>query len=390
MNILLYETGSGFGGSAVSLYRLVKCINREKYAPHIVVHGLGPRIAEIQKMGINVQILNCISLFSDVAPVNSFYSTKFYTHFIANAFANSLRIARLIRKWKACLVHLNNGIYEGFSALLAARLSGIPCIAHIRGTEALTRLELKVGHWLKMIVTLNSYMENEYKKAFGAEKVCLIFNGVDLDAFQNVKVGNLRMEYGLDQEVFLVGTIARLVPGKGISEFLKAASEVVKVLHNAKFFVVGNDPFGASYESEQKHLCSDLGIEENVIFTGWRDDMPSVLSDLDVVAQVSTSPEGMSLTPIEAMALGKPVITTDVPGYTDTVVDGVTGFIVPKGDTNVLADRIIALAKDPNRAKSMGILARKRVQDQFDVRITARKIEEVYDQCIEDKSRVEK
>jgi glycosyltransferase involved in cell wall biosynthesis len=382
MNVLLYETGSGFGGSAVSLYRLVKCLNRERFTPYVVVHGSGPRIIEIEAMGISVREVRFVVPFPQNASASIFRNINFYGNFVANTFANAWRIGNIIRKRKINLVHLNNGIYEGFPGLLAAKLTGVPCMTHIRGTVAITRLERLVGGWLTRIVTLNSYMENEYAKAFGPEKVCLVFNGVDLDGYEDVPHGTLRNEYGLDDDRLLIGTVARLVPGKGIPEFLTAASRVLKVLNNATFLIIGDDPFGGSFEKDQKRLCRALGIEGNVIFTGWRKDMPRVLADLDVVVQVSTFPEGMSLAPIEAMALGKPVITSDVPGYTDTVVDGVTGFIVPKGEANILADRIIELATDRNRAKSMGTLARARVKDRFDARMTVRMIERLYDECM--------
>ncbi len=379
VNVLLYETGSGFGGSAVSLYRLVKCLDRERYTPHVVVHGVGPRIAEIQNAGVDVRRASLVYPFPQGTSGRVGRNVCFYGNFLVNTCTNAWRIARIIREKHIALVHLNNGIYEGFAALLAARLTGVPCMAHIRGTEPLTGLECRTGKWLSMIVTLNSHVENEYRSAFGSEKVCLIFNGVDLDAYEDVARGVLRAEYGLGQKGFLVGTIARLVPGKGISEFIEAASQVLKLLPDAKFVIVGNDPLGSDYPGDLKRRCRDLGIETNVIFTGWRNDVPSVLADLDVVAQVSTFPEGMSLTPIEAMALGKPVITSDVPGFTDTVVDGITGFIVPRGNITLLAERIVALATDPNRAQSMGAAARERVRDHFDVRMTVNKIERLYD-----------
>lgn len=388
MNILLYETGSGFGGSAVSLHRLVKYLNRERYSPCVVVHGLGPKLLEIRKIGIDLRTVSFVLPFPQNASGKVIRNIHFYGNLLVNASVNACRIASIIRKNGISLVHLNNGIYEGLAGLLAAKFTGVPCIAHIRGTETLTKLERSLGRWLKNIVTLNSYVENEYIKTFGPEKVSLIFNGVDLEAYENVPRGALRSEYGLDKECILIGTIARLVPGKGISEFLTAASRVLKIMNRVKFLVVGDDPFGGAYAEDQKRLCRDLGIERYVIFTGWRNDMPKVLSDLDVVAQVSTSPEGMSLTPIEAMALSKPVIATDVPGYTDTVLDGITGYIVPKGDTSLLADKILSLAKDPGQAISFGALGRKRVQEHFDVKITAKKIEYLYDHCAKHKASV--
>jgi len=392
MRIAIYETGSGFGGSAVSLYRIVKNLDRARFAPLVIVHGLGPKIHEIKAMGVEVRELDVLRPGKMLEKVlekreNSLIgkimaNCAFYLVFIINNVVNGLKLCKMIRQNGIKLLHLNNGIHEGFAGLLAAWLTGIPCIAHVRGTEPLTRLEKATGKKLSRMITLNSRVFSEYKEEFGAEKVDFIFNGVDLESFTGVKALDFYEEFGIERQGPAIGTIARLVQGKGIDVFLRAAVEVLNETDGTVFFVVGDDPFEGQYERELKGLCRELGIEQRVIFTGWRSDVSRVLAALDVVVQVSTFPEGMSLTPIEAMALKKPVITSDVPGYTDTVVDGECGFVVPAGDHHALAGRILTLVNDKDLAHQMGEAGRERVEAFFDARVTVERVQEVYEDCL--------
>jgi glycosyltransferase involved in cell wall biosynthesis len=392
--ILYYESGSGFGGSAVSLYRLIKHLDKESYHPYVLVHGVGPRIKQIDAMDVFVTELRFYHPIPDLNGSNRGFSAPFvknlcfYTNFLLNTLINASIIYATLKKNSIDLVHLNNGIIDNFPALVAARFCGIPCISHVRGTEPVTRIEKVFGKWVKKVITLNSEMYNLYKSLFGADRACIVFNGVDIEAFEDVDRDKLRRDYQVPQENFLIGTIARLVPGKGIPEYIKAAAEVIKDNKKAAFFVIGDDPLlDRSFENDLKKMCSMLGLNSHVIFTGWRDDVIDLMAGLDLVVQFSTFPEGMSLTPIEAMALSKPVITSNVPGYTDTVEHGVTGFIVPSGDIHALSKRILEISMNRDFGYALGNNGRKKVETEFDVKKTVNRIQEIYSEILDGQKR---
>jgi glycosyltransferase involved in cell wall biosynthesis len=252
-------------------------------------------------------------------------------------------------------------------------------VSHIRGTEPIRKIERLFGSWASRIITLNSEMNNLYASLFGDDKACIVWNGIDVDSFSNPDRDKLRREYFVIKDHFIVGTVARLIPGKGIPEFIKAAAEVLKARKDITFFIIGDDPLlDRSFENRMKQLANNLNISEQLIFTSWRDDAIDLMSGLDLVVQFSTFTEGMSLTPIEAMALGKPVVTSDVPGYVDTVEDKVTGFILPAGDVPSLARSILHLAGDRQLARDLGERGKERALTCFDARITVKRIEEIY------------
>lgn len=389
--VLFYESGSGFGGSAVSLYRLTKYLDRGLYKPIAVVHGIGPRISKMAQDGVPVHTTRLYRVVSGSMRLSEGFSSIpllkpacFYSDFLLNTLVNCFLIIRIIKRNNVDFVHLNNGIFENFPALLAAQLSGIPCISHVRGTEELTRIERVCGKRVDGFITLNSAMYNLYRGVFGEGKVFMILNGVDLDEFKGLDQHRLRSEFKIPEGSVIVGTIARLIPGKGLPEFLKAAAQVARVRKDVLFFIVGDDPLkNHLFEQELRLLALKEDLNGRVVFTGWRNDVLDVMAGLDLVVQCSTFPEGMSLTPIEAAALGKPVITSDVPGYSDSVEDGVTGFIVPAGNTEMLSRRILDVIQNRDLGLTLGMNGKNKVLRELDVRFTVKKIEEIYQQIFD-------
>jgi glycosyltransferase involved in cell wall biosynthesis len=388
--VLLVESGPGQGGSAFSLLRLVKSFDRSRYEPSVVVFCSAEPFERIRSLGVPVIRLDFFRPLFERACADHGVWTRarnycsFYGNLGADALRNGLRLARHIRRNRIDIVHLNNGILENLPAVFAARLAGVPCVSHLRGTEPLLRFEEYFVDWIAAVITLNRTVARDVSRVFPEEKVRLICNGVDLDAFQNPDPERIRREFGLQPGTLAVGTFARVVEGKGIPEFIAAAAEVNKQHGQSRFFIVGNDSSTEkTFEADMRRLARDMGLGRELIFTGWRDDRIDIMAAMDVVLQISTTfPEGMSLAPLEAMALSKPVIVTRIPGYEFCVDEGRNGYIVAPGDTVALAARVLALAHDRVLAERMGREGRRKAELEFDVRLTARRVENVYDRVL--------
>ena len=389
--VLFVESGSGYGGSAFSLFRLVKNLDRSRYEAHVVVFHSAEAFEQIRSLGTTLRTIRFFRPFWGRTPEDRGFWTKtmnycsFYGNFAADTFCNGIRLARYIRREQIELVHLNNCLLDNFSAAFAARLVRIPCVSHVRGTEPIARIEKYFAHWLAAVITLNSAVFDDYALLLGEEKVHLICNGVDLDAFQEPNPQKIRQEFNLQPKTFAVGTFARLVDGKGIPEFIATAGRVIREHGNSRFFVVGHGTTkDRAFEVSMRKLAGEVGLGSQLVFTGWRNDRIDILAAMDLVVQISTTfPEGMSLAPLEAMALGKPVIVTTIPGYEFAVDDGTTGFTVAPGDIDALAEKVLLLARHRDLARRMGQEGYQRALHQFDVRLTARKVQTVYDQVLD-------
>lgn len=388
--VLFVESGRGYGGSIFSLRRLIKSVDPARYTAHVAVFHHTEPVERIRMLGVPVTRLDFVRPLPgrSADDTSSWHRVRNYLSLYGNlaidTLWNGIRLARYIRREQIAIVHLNNGILENLSAACAARWTGRPCVSHVRGTEPLTKVERFCGRWMSAIIALNRTVESDYAGALGRERIHLIQNGVDLEALDRADPRRVRDELGLGPRSFAIGTFARLVEGKGIPELLAAAAPVAARCPDARFFVVGDDPApGKPFEARLRRQAAALGLGDRVTFTGWRNDRSDVMAAMDLVVQVSTTfPEGMSLAPLEAMALAKPVIVTDIPGYQFSVDDGQTGFVVHAGDIGALAARMEQLACAPARAAELGRAAREKARREFDVRLTAQRVQGVYDQLL--------
>lgn len=168
--------------------------------------------------------------------------------------------------------------------------------------------------------------------------------------------GLLRSRLGLAQAVPLAGALGRLVPVKDHATLLSAVS-AVPGLHLA---VLGDGELRATLEG----LARELGIGDRTHFTGWWEDVPSALADLDVVV-LSSRNEGTPVALIEALAAGRPVVATDVGGVRYVVQDGETGWLCRAGDATGLAELLQRAIAEPEVAMRLALEGRKRVAERF-------------------------
>jgi glycosyltransferase involved in cell wall biosynthesis len=388
--VLFLESGLGYGGSAFSLLRLVKSLP-PRYAPHVIVSHDAEPFDRIRQLNIPVHTLPLFNPFFGTAAHDRTLFERarnycsVYGNMASDTFCNGLRIARYIRRQNLNLVHLNNAIGENLCGLLAARLAGVPCVSHVRGTEPLTKVERYCSRWVSAVITLNRSMLRHYTAVMGAQKTHLILNGVDLDHLRVAKREKVRREFGMDPETFAVGRFARLVEGKGIPGFVHIASRVAAEHIRSRFFIIGNDSTqDRRFEARLRRLASELAVDGRLVFTGWRSDHLDLMAAMDVVLQISTTfPEGMSLAPLEAMALAKPVIVTQIPGYELSVDDGRSGFVVAPGAIGAVAEKVLLLARDRGLATRLGLEAQRKAMAQFDIRQIASQIAALYDRVLD-------
>lgn len=201
------------------------------------------------------------------------------------------------------------------------------------------------------------------KEGFPAEKVYVIPNGVDTNRFAPLPdAAGVRAEIGVGPADPVVTIVAALRPEKNHELFLDAAARVLKEVPNAKFLIIGDGP---RREPLEQH-AANLEIAESVRFLGTRSDVARLLATSDVFALTSHN-EAKPISILEAMSVGKPVVATNVGSINEALTDGETGYLVPPGDVDALADRLIELIEDPIRARQMGDLGRNVVVENWSI-----------------------
>jgi glycosyltransferase involved in cell wall biosynthesis len=206
--------------------------------------------------------------------------------------------------------------------------------------------------------------------------VRLIYNGVDLSRYDDPeRCSTLPAEYGMEPGSQVVGVVARLEPEKGHPTLLEAWPQVLRAVPDAYLLIVGEGSRREALEAQAR----DLRIAHRVVFTGRRDDVPAVTAALDV-AVLPSYREAQGLSILEAMALSRPVVASNVGGIPEMITDGETGLLVPPHDADALATALIRLLRDRHYAVALGQAGHDLVHDRFCIELMVGAIQTIYDE----------
>ncbi len=278
----------------------------------------------------------------------------------------------LIRKYRIDLIHAHEfmmNVYGSAAGLIENR----PVITTVHGKnyygeKSRRRVAYRFVSRFSRMVAVSEDLKSFLAGQIGISKrrIVTLHNGIECGKFgphlSSGSLTSLKESLSIPIHNPVIGIIGMLFPVKDHSTFLNAAREVIKELPTTIFLIIGEGPV----EDQLKAEAFQLGIDRNVRFAGLRNDVPALLQIIDVYVCSSLS-EGLSLSILEAMAAGKPVVATDVGGNPEIVIDGETGFLVPPKDAKKLALKIALLVKDTALGYRLGAKARKRVQGQFSV-----------------------
>src|SRR5439155_23841531 len=197
----------------------------------------------------------------------------------------------------------------------------------------------------------------------------------------NTRRSKHREQLELPQRTPVIAVLARLVPFKGIQYFLEAAALIASRVPESRFLVIGDahpGDDGRAYRQQLERYADRLGLSQRLVFTGFRLDVPELLSEVTVSVRPCVSSEGLSNALLESMAAGVPVVATRVGGNPEVVQDGRTGLLVPPRDPHALANAISRLLEDPGLARRFGRAGRDRVAEHFSIEQMVSKTERLY------------
>jgi glycosyltransferase involved in cell wall biosynthesis len=280
-----------------------------------------------------------------------------------------LRLAGLFRRWQIDVVHTHDE-RPLVHAAPAARLAGVPRIIHTRHGQGrhVTRRQALLLHLVAQLTDCFVCVSRDAAEATAAQgirprRVCTIVNGIDLTRFA----------YAGPCRNGPVVSVARLSPEKDIETLLEATAIAVREEPSFRVEIAGDGVCMPILRQRAR----ELALEGHVRFLGQLRDVPALLrrARLFVLSSIS---EGISLTLLEAMARGLPVVATRVGGNPEVVVDRETGLLVPARDPVELAQALLQLHRDPDACRRMGFAARERVEGCFDVRLMVQEYELLY------------
>lgn len=259
---------------------------------------------------------------------------------------------------------------------IAAALARVPVIIHtphghnLYGyfnrhlSAAIARIEKFLTQHTDEIIALTELEKSDYIRSgiAGYDKVSVIYQGLELDKLTRdwKSACSLKNIFKIRPEERVVGMVGRLEPVKGSDIFIEAAAEIAKRVPEARFIIAGE----GSLQAAMKKRAGELGISAKVIFAGWREDIPEMISLMDVMVLPSLN-EAVGIALIEAQAEGVPVVASRVGGIPEVVKDQKTGILVPPSDAAAIAEAVISLLNDKPKSAAMGEAGKVWVRDRF-------------------------
>lgn len=273
-----------------------------------------------------------------------------------------VRLTRFLARSSYSIVHTHT-TKPGIVGTLAARRAGIPAVMHTVHlfpfheetgrlvTSAYVSVERLAARWCDRIVTVSEF-QREWALRVGVgrpEQIVSIPNGVPVDrAKPRRSRADVRAELGLGDEFAILST-GRLAEQKGLEYLIQAAALLRQDLPNARILLAGGGPLGKKLAK----LISSLGLDDTVTMLGHRSDVGDLLAACDLVALPSLW-EGLSISLLEAMAAGRPIVTTSIGSNREVTNDGEAAVLVPPKDVASLAEAIRSLAADESRLHELG------------------------------------
>ncbi len=378
--ILFVDHADALGGAERSLLLLMTFLNHDRWQPHLVAPP-GQLADEAARAGIPVHTLDLPRLRG------SFRSPPDW-------WKGAASISRIARRIGAALIHSNTVRAATYTAL-ACRLAGLPFVWHMRDfwlseAEPASKWGDRTGKWLlcrmAAAVITNSHAVAEHLPSSASTTV--IHNGIDLTHFDTRNIAandraTLCHDAGFHPAAPIVGMVGRVRPTKGQHSFLHMAGQLAETVPDCRFLVVGGDPFGVGddYEARLRALCSQLGLDERVHWTGQLADVRPALEAMDIFVHPG-APEPFGLVNIEAMAMGKPVVAFGHGALPEIVAQNETGILVPPGDAGALTESVSSLLETPTLSQRMGQAGRRRVEKMFRIERTVAELESFYERLL--------
>ncbi|HJR76036.1 MAG TPA: glycosyltransferase family 4 protein [Nitrospiraceae bacterium] len=359
--------GDLWAGAEVQLAALLEALaHYPMWELSAIVLNEGRLAHEIQKIGIPVTVL----------------SERRY-----NSLALFMKIVAQLRQQRPAILHTHKYKDNVLGACAAAAV-GIPAVVRVvhgmtEPFHGIAYVKMMIYEFVDRLITatkvgkviaVSSNIEDTLRKLYGARKVVRIHNGINLkQVMVRQDRASVRGELAIGPDDYAIGTVGRLTPVKGHDVLLRAASCLMKKIPNIKVLIVGDGPLMPAL----KQLARELDMEKKVILAGKRYDIYDLVNCMDVFVLPSIH-EGIPMSLLEAMALGRPVVASRVGGIPEVISHETHGLLVPAGDSNALAEGCRRFLADRELAENCSLAAKQQIEQKFSSQVMAVRVADLY------------
>ncbi len=359
------------GGTERQLLLLLKKIDREKFTP-VLIALRGGRMKE--------EFEGIVKVF---VPGKKWKIDPFVL----------FKIARRLKREKPDILHTFMFTSNTWGRL-AGILAGVPVIiASERSMDLWKRfyhfwVDRFFARHTKKIVCNSYQVRNRYEKILGrySDRLSVVYNGLDTNLYDSVEYkGETVRGLGITGNEKVILTGGRLSPEKSLDTLISAVPEVLKKCVETRFVIAGE----GREKDKLLELAKKLEVDKKIIFAGYRGDLPELIKISSIVVLPSLW-EGMPNLLLEAMALKKPVVATDIGGSREIVKNGENGFLVPVRSPEKLAEKIVHLLRNEALCRDMGEKGYRMVKEIFSIELMVKEYEEIYTTVYAEKDRLQR
>ena len=347
-------SGDLWGGAEAQVFQLVRCMLDKNYQVYVITLNKGLLFEKLSQLPVVVSCFDetTVSMWSAILKIRSFLSKNKINLVHSHGFKENLLSGIACKLFIRCRVfrtHHGRGVVDGrLSKVLIEKLN-----AHLLSDQMIA-----VSHDLKTYL-----MEHGYP----AHKIEVVHNGIDcreLSVSRNT--AELVRKHSIPTGSFIIGAASRIEHEKGFEYLLLAVKELVDSGIPVVFVIVGSGGLQQKYHD----MAEQLNIDNIVIFTGFQKDVASYLKLFDLFVMMSLN-EGVPLALLEAMCMGKPVVSSAVGGIPEVVISDVNGVLVPSGDHRACAEACRKIISQKALQKSLGKNAHEHIRANFSAQKSA-------------------
>jgi glycosyltransferase involved in cell wall biosynthesis len=394
IRVLFMQSQAFFGADSGVHARYMRHFDRRDVEVHVACTTVRHRIPELSAIDQIRQIPDVHIRETDFGPSVFDTSVSRKLALAAKHWTAALDLVALgayIRRHKIQIIHCTEKPRDAFYGVALGRLTG---------AKSVVQLHVGYADWMRptarwgirhadAVVGVSDFVARTAVDAgIPPQRVYSVVNWLDeLDRWNPGEDPEpVRRSLGIPRGAPVLGIVARLFEAKGHTDLVRATAVVKQSFPDVRVLVVGEDdprahPGGGSYRAELEVLVRQLGVEENVIFTGFRTDVSQLMNAMDVYTMPSLY-EPLGMVYLEAMALQKPVVALRSGGVPEVVVDGETGFLTEPGDVPGLSEAILKLLRDPQLRRRFGEAGRRRVEVDLAPQRMCQQMVDVYRQTL--------
>jgi glycosyltransferase involved in cell wall biosynthesis len=384
IRVLYLDHTARWSGGEVALYRTLVALRETDIVPIVLLAEEGPFAERLRLAQVETHVFPLSEGVREVRKDTLGVAALLkYASLPATVMGYAGQVARFAKENHCQIIHCNSLKSDVYGAL-AGRKARLPTVWHIRDNITADYLPTPAVRVLRMLATrlpqaVYANSESTLKTVFPNAlpkniQTGVVYDGLDgeqLDAPIPLETDSWK------NAVPIFGLVGRITPWKGQHIFLQAAQILQQKNVIAQFHIIGAPLFGEeAYETQIREQARVLG--ESVEFLGFRDDMQTVLGQLDVLVHASTLPEPFGQVVTEGMAVGLPIIASRGGGVQEIIREGDTGILTPMGDATALAVAMQDLLQNPQYAHTLGSNAYRDVRERFTATQTAEQLQQLY------------